>query len=208
MDNNNQNHSSTISKQQSANKTQGIISLCGGVGIFIIASIIQGIGGSSMFSLTYHQPDSVILNILMKISFWPGWILSVLLILGGIVYMSSKPDKTDVNLKRQDAAKLRREGDFEQADRLEKEATDLQNALTSNNNNNVGNDVEAIPWLEKSIAPQPQEHPQEVTPQAAQTPVTPTQTSNTQPVKRFCKKCGYAFTNDGRYCPKCGTERN
>ena len=36
-----------------------------------------------MFSQTYTQPDSDVLDILMNVTFWPGWLMTGALALGG-----------------------------------------------------------------------------------------------------------------------------
>ena len=68
----------------SKEKKSGIVCIVGGVIVFIICSIIQGIGGSSMFATEYYVPDSALLDTLMNITFYPGWAITVGLIILGI----------------------------------------------------------------------------------------------------------------------------
>lgn len=53
----------------------------GAVGVFVVCSIIQAAGGSSMFSQDYYPPDSVLLDFAMNMTFWPGWLLTGALLL-------------------------------------------------------------------------------------------------------------------------------
>lgn len=48
----------------------------GAVVVFIVCSIVQAAGGSSMFSASYSEPDSALLDIAMNITFWPGWLVT------------------------------------------------------------------------------------------------------------------------------------
>jgi hypothetical protein len=65
-------------------RTSGPLLIAAAVGVFVIASIVQAIGGSSMFSFNYAEPDSFILDILMNATFYPGWLLSGALLVAGI----------------------------------------------------------------------------------------------------------------------------
>jgi hypothetical protein len=56
--------------------------ILGGVIVFVIASIIQSLGGSNMFSDSYYSQGALI-DFLIEITFVPGWILTGVLILGG-----------------------------------------------------------------------------------------------------------------------------
>lgn len=51
-----------------------------GVAVFVIASIVQGIGGSHMFTMEFQEPDSFVLELLVQATWWPGWVLTVVLI--------------------------------------------------------------------------------------------------------------------------------
>lgn len=58
--------------------------IAAGVGVFIIASIIQAMVGSSMFSDYYYIPDSALLDALVYPSWQFGWIGSVGLVGFGV----------------------------------------------------------------------------------------------------------------------------
>lgn len=69
--------------------------------MFIVCSIVQGIGGSSMFTTSFEQPDNVVVEILMQARWWPGWILTVLLVgagslllLGALFLNGDRPPNT------------------------------------------------------------------------------------------------------------------
>ncbi|MFZ2501838.1 MAG: hypothetical protein WAW88_04065 [Nocardioides sp.] len=70
-----------------------------GVGIFALCSVIQAMGGSSMFEQEYQVPGNILMDLLMQVSWWPGWIatlafvgLGVLQLIGG---KSSEGDKSE-----------------------------------------------------------------------------------------------------------------
>lgn len=62
----------------------GVGMIVGGIAVFIVCSIIQGAGGSSMFSQSYYPPDNAFMDLLMNLTWWPGWIVTVVLIIGGV----------------------------------------------------------------------------------------------------------------------------
>lgn len=53
----------------------------GAVIVFIVCSVVQATGDSSMFSNSYAEPDSALLDIAMNITFWPGWLATAGLLL-------------------------------------------------------------------------------------------------------------------------------
>lgn len=53
--------------------------------VFIICSVIQAACGSSMFSNTYSSSTGLIKTLLLNVTFYPGWGLTALLGLGGIL---------------------------------------------------------------------------------------------------------------------------
>ncbi|MBX6748187.1 MAG: hypothetical protein IRY85_00710 [Micromonosporaceae bacterium] len=67
-----------------SSKIGGVWLILAGIGVFVLCSIIQAAGGSHMFTLTYVRPENALLDILMKVTWWPGWILTVLLVISGI----------------------------------------------------------------------------------------------------------------------------
>ncbi len=62
----------------------GAVLLVGAVVVFIVCSVVQAAGDSSMFSASYVEPDSAVLDLLMQVTFWPGWILTAALAFGGV----------------------------------------------------------------------------------------------------------------------------
>lgn len=73
----------TVSKSTSDRRV-GLLAIAGAAGVFIVCSIVQAIGGASMFSMTYSQ-HGWLLDLLVNITFWPGWVCTALLLVGGIV---------------------------------------------------------------------------------------------------------------------------
>lgn len=65
-------------------KSGGVGLILAGIGVFIFCSIIQAAGGSHMFTRSYIPPDNGLLDFLMNITWWPGWIITGGLIVGGI----------------------------------------------------------------------------------------------------------------------------
>jgi hypothetical protein len=58
--------------------------IVGGIAVFIVCSIIQASGGSSMFSQSYYPPDNAFIDLLMNLTWWPGWIATLGLIIAGV----------------------------------------------------------------------------------------------------------------------------
>lgn len=65
------------SGQSRAARRRGWFNIGIAVAIFVVCSIAQGMGGSSMFSTSYQNPDNPILGLLINVTFWPGWIASL-----------------------------------------------------------------------------------------------------------------------------------
>ena len=82
------------SPNHNANDGSGIggslLLIAAGIGVFIICSIVQGAGGSSMFQSSFEDPDNVVLELLMQVTWWPGWIVTVLLVGAGILGLLSR----------------------------------------------------------------------------------------------------------------------
>ncbi len=55
--------------------------VAGAVVVFVICSVVQAAGDSSMFSTTYAEPDSAFLDLAMNMTFWPGWLVTAALLL-------------------------------------------------------------------------------------------------------------------------------
>lgn len=70
--------------QAQANKQAGIGLIVGGIVVFLVCSIIQGLGDSSMFSLSFYRTGNTFLDILISISMIPGWIATFALVVSGI----------------------------------------------------------------------------------------------------------------------------
>ena len=69
-----------------------------GVGVFVVAQIIQMIFGSSMFSDSYYMSydfGGIIAAILINLTFYPGWLISIGFVVLGVINMLAKkaPDK-------------------------------------------------------------------------------------------------------------------
>jgi hypothetical protein len=75
------------------NKSLAVKCFIGAAAVFIIASMIQAAGGSHMFELMYYEPESKLLSVLMKISWWPGWIITGGLIIRGIAALAGSNNK-------------------------------------------------------------------------------------------------------------------
>jgi hypothetical protein len=63
----------------------GAARIVAGVGVFIVASIIQAsMGDSSMFSMEY-RPGNLFQDLMVNVTFWPGWLLTIGLIGSGVM---------------------------------------------------------------------------------------------------------------------------
>lgn len=60
------------------------------VAVFIICSLVQAAGGSSMFSSSYMEPDSALLDIAMNVTFWPGWLAVGALLFSALSALTDK----------------------------------------------------------------------------------------------------------------------
>ena len=72
-----------------AGRGTGLALVAAAFGVFIVCSLIQAAGGSSMFSASYADPDNFLLGLLMNVTFYPGWLLTGALTLGGLGLMVS-----------------------------------------------------------------------------------------------------------------------
>lgn len=57
-----------------------LLAIAAGVGVFIVCSIIQGAGGTSMFATSFKAPDNFLLELLVQVTFYPGWAITLGLI--------------------------------------------------------------------------------------------------------------------------------
>jgi uncharacterized membrane protein len=62
-----------------------LILIVAGFAVFGIASLLQAWAGSHMFEYEYTATGNALTDTIASVTWWPGWILSVLLVLGGIV---------------------------------------------------------------------------------------------------------------------------
>ena len=68
-----------------AGTNAGVTKLVGAAAVFIICSIVQAAGGSSMFSTTYSESNGLILGFLINLTFYPGWVFTAALVFAGII---------------------------------------------------------------------------------------------------------------------------
>jgi hypothetical protein len=62
----------------------GIATIVGGVGLFVLCSVIQASWGqSSMFSASYVRPESGFQDLMITMTFYPGWVMTAVLVITG-----------------------------------------------------------------------------------------------------------------------------
>ena len=69
---------------QSGSRLSGPALLGAAVGVFILCCIIQAACGSSMFSTSYPATDSTMKDLLINVTFWPGWLMTAALAIKGV----------------------------------------------------------------------------------------------------------------------------
>lgn len=85
-----------------AEVTRGVVRIVAGSAVFLGCWIVQAtLGESSMFSMTYVDQGFVPM-LLVNVTFWPGWIVTVGMIGSGVSQLAAA----------EDAAELRREPEF------------------------------------------------------------------------------------------------
>lgn len=63
-----------------------------GIAVFVVSSIVQStMGDSSMFSMSYVDRGFV-QGLLVNVTFWPGWIVTVGLIGSGVAHLLEGDD--------------------------------------------------------------------------------------------------------------------
>jgi len=63
-----------------------------GIAVFVVSSIVQStMGDSSMFSMTYVE-HGFVQGLLVNVTFWPGWIVTVGLIGSGVAHLLESDD--------------------------------------------------------------------------------------------------------------------
>jgi hypothetical protein len=78
---------------ESFDMMSGGAKIAAGVGVFIIASIVQAtLGDSSMFSVSYLD-RGLLSAMLVNATFWPGWLFTVGLIGAGIIDLLDAADE-------------------------------------------------------------------------------------------------------------------
>lgn len=83
---------------------RGLLTIAAGAGVFILCSIIQGMGGSSMFSTTYSEPDNLVVDLLINLTFYPGWLMTVALISAGVAQLAAAVSSGDTQDRANPAA--------------------------------------------------------------------------------------------------------
>jgi hypothetical protein len=96
-----------------------------GIGVFVVCSIIQTVFGSSMFSGSYYIDSAGIIGaLLINLTFYPGWLVTIFSIIGGIGAMFKKPEtKRKELMKKAETARMK--GDILRAQELEARAQDV-----------------------------------------------------------------------------------
>lgn len=74
--------------EQTNSRASGLKMLVAGVAVFVVCAIIQAACGSSMFSTSYSDSGSTLKELLINVTFWPGWMLTVALVLGGVLRLA------------------------------------------------------------------------------------------------------------------------
>jgi len=78
------NMQSASTKDRSTSRKGGVITIISGVAVFVVCCIVQAACGSSMFSRSYYS-TGVVSDILINITWYPGWTVSILLVCSGVV---------------------------------------------------------------------------------------------------------------------------
>lgn len=65
-------------------RAMGVIFLVGAAGVLAVCGLIQGACGSSMFSRTYSSSLGPVQTIVVNLTFYPGWLATVVLALIGL----------------------------------------------------------------------------------------------------------------------------
>ena len=79
------NEGAVMSTAKVEARKKGFLYLGAAAAVFIFCSVVQGIGGSNMFSTTFPDPGNPLMEGLMQVTFYPGWGLTVALTLLGLV---------------------------------------------------------------------------------------------------------------------------
>ncbi len=74
----------------SAGPNRGVAKLVGAVVVFVVCSIIQVAGGSSMFDPSYDPSTGFVLGLLVNLTFYPGWLLTAGLVVSGVKELANR----------------------------------------------------------------------------------------------------------------------
>jgi hypothetical protein len=114
-------------------RKMAIFALLGAVAVFALASFFQSLGDSSMFSM-YYYPNGFIVSLLVNISFYPGWAITILLLGAGVFLLftsGGQLTRRDVEEWRTEVVKLRADGSMVEAKETEMKANELENVLNA-----------------------------------------------------------------------------
>jgi hypothetical protein len=115
-----------VGSKVSFSPSKGFPMLVAGIVVFVVCSIIQGIFGSSMFDRSYSPSQAGIVGaILLNITFWPGWLLTIGCLLGGLraMFKSTESEKNEL-MKEAETARI--QGDISKAEELEARARNVK----------------------------------------------------------------------------------
>lgn len=74
-------------------RTLGFVGCLGAaVAVFVVCSIVQGIGHSNMFSTSFPKPNNAFLEFAMQVTWWPGWIATIGLTIAAIGCLMAKSE--------------------------------------------------------------------------------------------------------------------
>ncbi len=84
FDNRTQPASRPDAPETAAKAGTGLAYVAAGIAVFIVCVIIQAASGSSMFSTSYPADVSAVQDILINVTFYPGWIAAIGLVVTGV----------------------------------------------------------------------------------------------------------------------------
>jgi hypothetical protein len=117
----------------SSKRKKAAFSLIGAVAVFALASLFQSLGDTSMFSM-YYWPNGFFVSLLVNISFYPGWAITILLLGSGVYFLftsGGQLTRKDVEVWRTDVVKLRAQGSMGEAQETEMIANELESVLNT-----------------------------------------------------------------------------
>jgi len=87
------NSQPTSTDDASSSRKGGVIIIISGVAVFVVCCIVQAACGSSMFAQSYYS-TGVVSDILINITWYPGWAISILLVCIGVVALLMSKKKS------------------------------------------------------------------------------------------------------------------